>query len=92
MAKIKAKVKMKRLSARHWLHSLGGYEKSNGSFRQGVSMHQCLEPLAVVGLKQMGKLVHNHIILDPLRKFGQLAADANGPGGTVAGPTPALLV
>ena len=55
-------------------------------------MYQCLEPLAVVGLKQMGKLVHNHIILDPLRKFGQLAADANGPGSTVAGPTPALLV
>jgi len=41
-------------------------------------VYQCLEPLAVVGLKQMGKLVHNHIILDPLRKVGQLAADANG--------------
>jgi hypothetical protein len=55
-------------------------------------MYQCLEPLAVVRLKQVGKLVHNYIILDPLRKFGQLAADANGPSGAVAGPTSALLV
>jgi hypothetical protein len=66
MAKIKAKVKMAKwisgsndswivmAAARHWLHSLDCYEKSNGSFRQGISTHQCLEFLAVVGLKQMG--------------------------------------
>ena len=55
-------------------------------------MNQCLEPLAVVGLKQVGEFMHNHIILNPLGKIGKLAADANGPGGAVARPAPALLV
>jgi hypothetical protein len=38
----------------------------------------------VIRFKKMGKFVHNHIILNPLGKIGQLAADENGASGTIA--------
>jgi hypothetical protein len=47
-------------------------------------MHQGLEPGAVIGLNEMGQLMHNHIILHPLGKMSQIAADANGPGQAIA--------
>ena len=70
---------------------LGGDEKSYGPFRQRISPHQGLESLAVIGLDEMSQLMHNHIILHPLGKTGQLVAYENGPGGAVAGPAPLLL-
>jgi hypothetical protein len=54
-------------------------------------MHQRLEPLAVVGLYEVSKLMHNYIVLHPLGEPGQPVAYANGPGGAVAGPTSPLL-
>jgi len=46
----------------------------------------------MVGLDEMGQLMHNHVILHPLGKMSQIAADLNGPGQAVAGAPPALLV
>ena len=54
-------------------------------------MHQRLEPLAVVGLDEVSKLMHNYIVLHPLGEPGQPVAYANGPGGAVAGPASPLL-
>ena len=71
--------------------SLGCDQKSNSPLRQRVPMHQLLEPLAVVGLDEVSKLMHNYIVLHPLGEPGQPIAYANGPGGAVAGPASPLL-
>ena len=55
-------------------------------------MHQGLEFRAMIGLNEMGQLMDNHIILHPLGKMSQIAADPNGPGQAIAGAPPALLV
>jgi len=55
-------------------------------------VHQGLESGAVIGLNEMGQLMHNHIILHPLGKMGQMAADENGLSQAIAGAPPALLV
>ena len=49
------------------------------------------EARSMVRFQQMGKLMHNYIVLHPLGEPGQPVAYANGPGGAVAGPASPLL-